>query len=208
MTKTRPKTTKKTDSIAPSVNDPKPDNAGLPTTEQLAMIASMLARNSNMGDFMPSVLTIQALEIWECAKDTIHWADIDGKYRQQEKKRQSADKDLTFFFKPSDKYPVTREDLLKKILPQYQSRKKKLERIGQEYWRATIRDNNRFEKGNFEEPTQGEIEAAYNKWGPFQNHYVAAIMALKFNSWYEEFVKYKRIKSGKSNANKLKERKI
>jgi len=205
--KPKAKIAKKPDAKPASVIQAIPDDAGLPTTEQLALIAATLAKNSNARDFWPWVLTKQAMELWESAQDTIYWAGIDDRYRLKEKIRQATKDDLLKFFKPSDKYPVTREAFLKRMLPKKQSRLNKLVQFGKEFCRERLRDVNFYEKKRTSiEPTQDEVDAAYNNWGPFQTHQGAATMALRFEAWHTEYTTNRRIDAGKCNAARLKKR--
>lgn len=173
--------------------------SALPSTEQLAMIAATLARNTNLNDFMPSVLTKNALDLWLWAQEQISIADIDEIAELAAKRREGVKDDLHRYFKPSDKYPVTRDEFIKRVLPQFQGRVKKMAEIGKAYRRVGLVDENLINR-IWKTPTTDEIEAAYDKWGPFHDHVAAATEALYFKTWYDEDVTSKRRVTSRRNA--------
>jgi len=206
MTKPKKKTVgpKNADGSA-SVNTTDSNNALWPTTEQIAMLAATLASRTIPRDFMPSVLTKQALELWAWSQETIRLARFEDRFGQQEKKRRLAETDLTRFFKPSDKYPVTRDEMLKKVLPRLQGRKKKLAEISKAFWCDRLIQENLANK-IYKRPTQKEIGFAYENWGPFKNHAGVSTEALCFKMWHDGYVISKRIATGKRTAARMRTR--
>jgi hypothetical protein len=163
-----------------------PNNAGLPTTEQLTMIAATLAgsaHTSDFGAFVPSLFTQRAMKLWLAAHDTISWADYEDEIGRQERNHQDFKDAIYLHFQRSDKYPVTRDEFLKKMLPHLTSRAHELTQIGKAYWRRTLFEKNFIENGqklmDLKEPTQNEINDAFANWGPFQDHHTASIMFME-----------------------------
>ena len=88
------------------------------------------------------------------------------------------------------------------MLPQYENRADALARIGKDYWRSILRETIVLNESEVRDPTEDEIIDAYAKWGPFQDHHVAGIMALRFKRWYEESISAKRSAAGRISAAK------
>lgn len=178
-------------------------NAGLPTTEQLAMIAASLARNTDLIRFGPAVLTKQALELWLWAQEQIHHAENDDLAGSEEKKRREATDDLNLYFKRSDKYPVTRKEFFKKLLPQVQGRLKKIAEIGKAYTTDKLVAEN-LRNNIFQKPTQDEIDLAFENLGPFQNHEAAGSEAWHFKNWHDRYLGNQRFVNSKRAAARMK----
>jgi hypothetical protein len=180
------------------VKKTKPSTARLPTPEQLAIIAATLWGSQKTTQFWPSVLAKKAMELWFSARDTIFWADYEDKIGRQEQRWQDWNDASYRVFQRSDKYPVTREQFLKKMLPSCKDRAHELARIGKDYCKSNLRES----KGR--EPTKDEVDNAFARWGPFRDHLAASTMALRFQWWYDGYVSKVRRAAGLKSAAKRK----
>ena len=190
------------------ISDLSKKMGGLPNTEQLAMIAATLARNT--GD-APDVLTNTAMTLWLMAREKIFRADYSEEIGQQDFALDSeysdyhAFMDDEFFPAIPDEYPVTRDRFLRVMLPKYKSRTADLARIAKAYIRDVLL------KRLHREPTPDEIAGAYAKWNqkPFENPDQANGAAMRFKQWHSGYVREcRRVAGLKSAAKKAANKKI
>lgn len=176
----------------------------LPTTEQLALIAATLARNTTD---TPDNLTKTAMALWLSARERIFYSHEEGEVRQQdlqmdgvlyanEEYYNNMVSDHPFPPIP-DEYPVTRDEFLRVMLPKYKSRTADLARIAKLFVRDVLRERNHWE------PTPDEIATAYGRWKPYENLDQANAGARTFEKWYLEYkIRNKRLAGMKSAAKK------
>ena len=203
--KTKPAKTPLNESVAakPAIAE----FAGLPSPLEIAMIAASLTGSRyvpNYGVFAPSIFTNRAMELWLSARDTLFWADIEGKAEQQEQILRGVKNDVFGFFKPTDKFPIALDELLKKALPQKANRPGELATLFKEYLKRRIFEQNVFGKKKIEDPTEGEINAAYDKMKTLPDKHAAGITALHFRTWFEAGVSEARHVAGLKSARKKK----
>jgi hypothetical protein len=187
------------------VHDPVANLGGLPTVEQLALIAATLARNT--ADFVPYELTKKAMGLWYSARAEIYRADIEGGLVDQDvgmhidKSERAAvhAQKVTEPFTPAGQYPVTRDVFLRTVLRKYKSRTAELARIAKAYIRDTLHE------GTGREPTADEIADTYGRWKPYENAAQANAEAMAFEKWYSGYKINNKRRAGKASA--LKKRK-
>jgi hypothetical protein len=174
----------------------------LPTTEQLAMIAATLARNTTD---TPDNLTKTAMALWLSARERIFYSHEEDEVWHQDclmetvlREKSDHYNDQGEIFRPiPDEYPVTRDQFLRVMLPKYKSRTAELARIAKLFVRDVLRDR------NHREPTPDEIATAYGRWKAYENAEQANAGAKFFEKWYSEYKnRNKRLAGMKSAANK------
>jgi hypothetical protein len=178
--------------VPPSdVKPAKPQKNGLPTTGELAILAATIRQYP---DDSPESLMERAMSFWMEARHTILMADFADEIGRQDKEFETW-KDVAYrYFQPSDKYPITRDEFLRKMLPQSANRPHLWVPIAKEYLREKLLKNNR------KEPTQDGINAAYAKWPPIPSHYSAVAKALDFEKWHSDYIRKSRRNAGRKSA--------
>jgi hypothetical protein len=175
----------------------------LPTTEQLALIAATLARNTTD---TPDNLTKTAMALWFSARQQIFYSNDENEVQLQDHHFEQVmfEQDEYYnemagdrhFLPIPDEYPVTRDQFLRVMLPKYKSRTADLARIAKAFVCDTLRERSGIE------PSQDEINDAYGKWKPYENPDHANAVAKRFEQWREWHVKQARSAAGLKSAAK------
>jgi hypothetical protein len=198
-----------------------PHTVGLPTIQELAVIAATVAGNSEKGSPVKSWTDEQnldwaeenvwaAMRLWIVARKRILLA-----VETSEIKTEDDDFENEIYPHQNDPFPneecrssespVTRDLFLRTMLPKYKSRSADLARIGKAFlWNILL---DRFQR----EPTRDEIADAYGKWNrkPYANSEMANAAARQFVNWYADYIKNIRRFAGlKSAARKVAIKKI
>lgn len=155
-------------------------NIKLPTAEQLTMIAATLMRNIND---KPDTLADASINLWFASLKRISIA-YDKEIRDE--------MDEIYF----GDFPITRDQFLEKMLPQYKSRTADLARLGKSFQRHILRNTNK------KEPTMDEVAAAYGAWKPYENLDQVCAEADRFEVWHKQYVKEARRDAGEASATK------
>ena len=101
---------------------PWKEMGGLPTAEQLSVIAATLSRNQR--DY-PDTLAKKAMEIWLAARKQIFLTDFGDSIGMQNRQwdRDKGERSSSVFedpfsstFLPTDEYPVSRDQFLQRML--------------------------------------------------------------------------------------------
>ena len=198
-----------------------PRNFGLPTVQELAVIAATVSGNSKKGSPVKTWTDEQnmdwaeenvwaAMRLWIVARKRILLAVVSSEIKR-------ADDDFEDELYPhqndpfpndecrSSESPVSRDLFLRTMLPKYNSRSADLARIGKAFlWNILL---DRFQR----EPTRDEIADAYGKWNqnPYANSEMANAAARQFGNWYADYIKNIRRFAGlKSAARKVAIKKI
>jgi hypothetical protein len=98
------------------------------------------------------------------------------------------------YFKPSDNYPITRDQFLQRVMPQYKNRADKLAQKGKSFVRDSLRER------NHREPTQDEVNASYGEWMPCATFAQAGSLGILFKNWYQQCVQQARRDAGLKSA--------
>jgi len=161
---------------------PWKEMGGLPTANELAMIAATLARNI---EFKPKELVEAAMQLLLAARQRIWFCYDENDLEMQDSNLEDYNwqRDYvpvkSFFGHVSKEQPVTRDQFLRKLLPQYKSRSADLARIAKSWIKFVL------EQRSGKVPTQDEIVAAYARWKPYEDSNKAERMADSFKLWYE-----------------------
>ena len=170
----------------------------LPTTEQLSMIAAMLARNTNDS---PSKLADTAMEIWLASRERIFIADLKDETRKQlshwedsvSNVRRSLDHFTNADFDKGGSV-ISRDTFFKRVLPPSQkSRSYDLAKVGKAFVRYHFRKQ--FNK----EPSSEEFTDYYMKWNAGDLTQAKALY-WEFKIWREQAIRESRRTSGKLSA--------
>jgi len=204
MTKPRSKIDKKPSASPASVVPAVPVKSGLPTVEQIALIAATLAREADARNFLPSVLTKRAMTLWLSATETIFWADIYEEVGQLQQKQRAVKNELNRFFNSSEKFPISRDEFLKRALPEKANRPSDLAKLFKRFLKQRLFENDFFTHKKWEEPSEVEINTAYDNFGPLQDHHMANLMALRFSTWHQERIAESRSAAGRISGAKRK----
>jgi hypothetical protein len=179
--------------------DPHP--VGLPTVQELAVIAATVSGNSEKGSPVISWTAEQrmdwaaenvwaAMSLWITARKRILLAVESSEIR-----REDDDFENELYPHQNDPFPnaecrssespVSRDLFLRTMLPKYKSRSADLARIAKEFLRDVLLVQ--FQK----EPTRDEIADAYGKWNqkPYANSDMANAAARRFANWYADYIK-------------------
>jgi hypothetical protein len=180
------------------LTDLKNKLGGLPTTEQLALIAAALTRNTND---TPDNLTKTAMALWLSAREKIFLTNLTDEIWTQSCQLKSQEEAYHDFMKEDRHFfpgeePITRDVFLRTMLPKYKNRADKLAQIAKAFVRDTLR-----ELGGIE-PSQEEVNVAYGKWKPYENAAHANGIAKRFEQWHELLVKRARSAAGMKSAAK------
>lgn len=174
---------------------PWKEMGGLPTAEQLAMIAATLAKSIQD---KPHELTKAAMALWTASREQIHLADFNREIECQDDYLDRRIEEFYDFCEPplfmAGEEPFPRDFFLTSVLPKYRNRADKLAQIAKAFVRDTLRER------NGKVPGKDEIDEAYGKWKPFENADHANAMAERFKQWYEWYVKQARREAGKASA--------
>lgn len=170
----------------------KPLRFGIPSQEQLAIIAATLARSN---DDAPHKLAQAALGIWEaCAKEIVaHSSRISARQLEMKEFLNLYEKFLApqSFSLDGD---IPRDVFFRWILPQ--SRAGDLARIVKAYLRDVLRQS------NGKEPAVDEIDQAYGTWKlPLAERKLSEEKVI-FLNWYGSYIKKSRRAAGKKSAAK------
>lgn len=183
------------------IKSPWKEMGGLPTTEQLALIAATLARSTQE---KPHELTKAAMALWKEARDEIFYTDFQHEIELQDVSYEIRLDEYYDFSEPPlfipGEEPYPRDYFLRTVLPKYRNRADKLAQIAKAFVRDTLRER------AGKEPSQDEINDAYGKWKPFENANHANAMAERFEQWYAWYVKQARRAAGKKSGEKATER--
>ena len=172
---------------------------GLPTTEQLATIAATLARNP--GDD-PLALTVKALDLWLAARENLFRADHRKAISEQNNCLYMEFGDFSAWISKPDfpstsgKYPVTRDQFLRVVLPKYKNRTADLARFARCFLQDTLADR------NGKKPTQDEVNDAYSNWKSYEGSEQANDAASKFKMWLRCHIIHVRRDAGRASAKK------
>ncbi len=176
---------------------------GLPSTEQLALIAATLARNTTD---TPDNLTKTAMALWLSARERIFFSHEEGEVWLQDCQMEAAISEKNDYYNDQgehflpipDEYPVTRDQFLRVMLPKYKSRTAELARIAKAFVRDVLLERHQ------RAPTADEIAAAYGTWNlkPYENAKQANGAARKFEIWYADYLKEIRRLAGLKSAAK------
>jgi hypothetical protein len=184
--------------LRPNPKSPLEINDVLPTIGQIAMIAATLYRNlSDTSD----KLAAKAMELWFSARKRIftslNESEIILQNIQLNKVTDEIFQSLESSLPMPDKFPLNRNEFLKKMNPKNKSRPDLLQREGKAYVRDVLRE--RFER----EPTTDAINDAYGRWKPYLNATKVRLAAVDYEKWRRQHIKDSRRAAGvKSAANK------
>jgi hypothetical protein len=199
----------------------------LPTPEQIATIAATLARNTKdtpdaLADAAMNlwfaarariITSTCKLEIWRQdnkleQKTYPHGVGLFRRDLARLLEEWDQDRDLEqriypcgrkLFDSKLTRFPLTRDDFLRKVLPQYKNRTADLERIAKAFISEKLQQL-RYVTG--EESTPEAVANAYGSWKPYENAAHANEMARIFSKWYHHYVKETRRSAGKKSAAK------
>lgn len=172
---------------------PWKEMGALPTTEQIATIAAMLARNITD---KPSVLADAAMDLWLATRERIHLSQFENEIDCQNLHLNGSwDFIDDWALLDEREYPIARDCFLRIMLPKYKSRAAELARIAKAFVRDTLRE--RSEK----EPTLDEVSDAYSRWKPYETPNAARNGEERFHRWYDSHISTARRLAGlKSGA--------
>ena len=167
-------------------------NKQLPHPEQIAMIAATLSQNTNAST--PDSLVDTAMKLWITARDRIIFEDerVSQGIQIDEFDPYFYEKFQPALFNP----PITRDQFLTRMLPQFKSRSAKLTRIGKAFLSSKLRE------ATEKEPTPGEVDVAYKKWPSYENIDAANAEAARFIAWHPAHISEIRRDAGKKSAQK------
>ncbi len=168
-----------------------------PTVSDLAQIAAQIVRREDFdtGNHNAAEASRMASNLWSCcycelANDLarrISRIEFEGEPEEPEEPDET-------YFKPMDKYPITRDQFLQRVMPQYKNRPDKLAQKGKAFVRDSLRDRKR------REPTQDEVNASYSEWKPLATFAQAGSLGILFKNWYQQCVKQARRDAGLKSA--------
>jgi hypothetical protein len=177
-----------------------------PSTDQIALLAAVLSRNI---DDKPNELADRAMNLWLAAQERMFLADLRSEFELQDMHFVQLERESDEFdpgeeerFSASDKYPVTRDVFLRRVLPKYKHRTADLARIG----KAFIRDIQRLRTGK--DPTEEEIADSFGKWKTYEDQQQANSTANLFKDWYYHHVHSMRRLAGLKSAEAKKKKKL
>jgi hypothetical protein len=119
---------------------------------------------------------------------------------ETERKQRKAQSELNSFFNSTDQLPISRDQFLKKVMPDRAKRPADLADLFKRFLRERLIEENSYVHRISKNPTDEEVDIAYDKFGPLGDLHGANVMGLRFTTWYQEDVKESRRAAGRESA--------